>query len=64
MVAVVAPASEVIKRILDFVGIAVGEEVAVGAEVRAKRAEKGVQFACASAVTSGVSYVEFVVYVC
>jgi hypothetical protein len=39
---VVAPASEVIERILDFVGITVGEEVAVSAEVRAKRAEKGV----------------------
>jgi hypothetical protein len=39
---VVGPASEVIERILDFVGIAIGEEVSVSAEVGVTRAEKGV----------------------
>ena len=60
----VAPASKVMEGILDFVGIAVGEEVAVGVKVRAKRAEKDVQFASAWAVSSGVSHVEFVVFAC
>jgi len=42
IIALVAPASEVIVRILDLVDITIGKEVAVSAEYRAKRAEKGV----------------------
>jgi len=42
IIAVIAPASEVIERILNLVSITIGEQVAVSGEVRAKRAEKGI----------------------
>jgi hypothetical protein len=42
VISIVAPASEVIERILDSVSIAVGEEVAVSEEFRAKGAKQGV----------------------
>jgi TRAP-type C4-dicarboxylate transport system permease large subunit len=59
--AVVAAACEEIEHILDLVGITIGEEVAVSAEVQAKKSKQGVYIACASAVSSQTSHIEYVI---
>lgn len=61
---VVASPSEVIEGIVDFVGIAVEEEVSVGAKVQANGVKNGVHVACSSTLMSGVSQVEFVIFTC
>jgi hypothetical protein len=50
MIRMIDPASKVIERILNFVGIPSWEEVVVSSEVRAKSVEKGLQFVWASTV--------------
>jgi hypothetical protein len=60
MFRMIDPASKVIERILNFVGIPSWEEVVVSSEVRAKSAEKGLQFAWASTVAFWVCDLELV----
>ena len=54
------PASEVIERVLNFVGIPSWEEVVVSSEVRAMGAEEGLQFAWATTVAFWVRDLELV----
>jgi hypothetical protein len=54
------PASKVIERVLNFVGIPLWEEVAVSWVVRAKSAEGGLQFGWASTVAFWVRDLELV----
>jgi hypothetical protein len=50
----IAPASKVIVRVPNFVGISSQEDVVVSSDVRAKCAEKGLQFAWDSTEVSWV----------
>jgi len=60
MIRMIDPASEVIERVLNFVGIHSWEEVVVSSEVRAKGAEEGLQFAWAFIIVFWVRDLELV----
>jgi hypothetical protein len=60
MIRMIDPASKVIECVLNFFGIPSCEEVVVSSEVRAKSAEKGLQFAWASTVAFWVRDLELV----
>jgi hypothetical protein len=60
MIRMVDPASKVIERVLNFVAIPSWEEVVVSSEVRAKNADKDLQFAWASTVAFWVCDLELV----
>lgn len=64
MIVVVAPASMVLEHIVDFVGVAVGEEVAVNADIPPKRATKAVYFTCGFPVLCRMSHLGFVILHC
>ena len=60
MIRMIHPASKVIERVLNFVGIPSWEEVVVSSEVRAKSAEKGLQFVWVSTVAFWMRDLELV----
>ena len=54
----------VLEHIVDFVGVAVGEEVAVNADIPPKRATKAVYFTCGFPVLCRMSHLGFVILHC